>query len=236
MTASDKIFLLVLVCGILLSLLLKKLTVDAAIVGGILATLIYTTTGSAGVALMAGFFCIGVVVTFCKKRYKVSEALSSANSDKRNTGQVFANAGSAAIIALVVYQYSNDPAMAALFVASCFSSATADTVSSELGNVYGTKFYNCLSLKNGRKGANGVISVEGSLLGVLGSCIIACIYVLFFGWTTDAVIIVLAGTVGNFTDSVLGAAFEEKGYIGNNMVNFLNTCAATVFTFLVKLP
>lgn len=111
---------------------------------------------------------------------------------------------------------------------AAFASATADTLSSELGNVYGRRFYTILTLKPGTRGENGVVSLEGTLLGIAGSCIIAALYGMGFGWTIILVWIIVAGLIGNLTDSLLGATLEQKHYLTNDAVNFLNTLIAAL--------
>jgi uncharacterized membrane protein len=44
--------------------------------------------------------------------------------------------------------------------------------------------------------------------------------------------IIIAGTAGNLSDSVLGALLERKNIIGNNAVNFLNTFIAALVALL----
>ena len=122
-----------------------------------------------------------------------------------------------------------------MLLAAAFSSATADTVSSELGSVYGRKFYDVLSFKKGRCGADGVISVEGLLFGMAGSLLIAFVYAACInGWNGDCFLIIIAGTAGNLADSYLGATLERKGIIGNDAVNFLNTVIAALILWLLR--
>jgi uncharacterized protein (TIGR00297 family) len=112
-------------------------------------------------------------------------------------------------------------------MAACFSSATADTLSSELGTVYGRKFYRITTLRPDKKGLDGVISFEGTLIGLCGSAVIAALYAIPYNgqfFTT----VVLAGTAGNLADSFLGAVWERKGRLSNDAVNFLNTLVAGI--------
>ena len=111
-------------------------------------------------------------------------------------------------------------------MAAAFSSATADTLSSELGSLYGRKFYNILSFKKDTRGLDGVISVEGTLFGVIGSMLIAVVYSAGFGWGENFFLIIIAGTIGNLADSLLGALWERKRLLHNDVVNFLNTLIA----------
>jgi len=57
---------------------------------------------------------------------------------------------------------------------------------------------------------------------------IAIIYAAGYGHPAHMLIILLAGTIGNLADSILGAALERKGRITNDLVNGLNTLIATI--------
>ena len=199
-----------------LSVFAKKLTPIAALVGGVIGVCVYIGAGFTGIAMMAAFFALGTIATSWK------------------ASQVIANAGVAVIISLLVPFFPQHSVLFQVMIAAAFSSATADTLSSELGNVYGRRFYNILSLKKDQRGLDGVVSSEGTLAGVCGSIIIALIYVIGFDWNSYLFfLIVLSGTIGNLSDSVLGAAFERKGVLQNDVVNFLNTLVAALVAVLL---
>lgn len=121
-------------------------------------------------------------------------------------------------------------------MAASFASATADTLSSELGTIYGRRFFNIITLKADQRGLDGVISMEGVLFGLGGSYVIALAYTIGFGWSNSNFIwIIIAGTIGNLTDSALGALLERRGHLGNNTVNFLNTLMAALVMLLIYL-
>ncbi|MEO7311282.1 MAG: DUF92 domain-containing protein [Chitinophagaceae bacterium] len=218
------------------SVWLQKLTAAAGITGVITAMLIYLGCGITGLAMLAAFFIIGTTATSFKIKQKQHLKIAEENKGKRNAGQVLANAGLAAGLGLVAWTFPQYSVVCSLLITAGFSSATADTLSSELGNVYGKKYYNILSLRKDTRGLNGVISLEGTLCGFAGSVLIAVIYALGFGFhVRPSLMIIIAGTAGNLFDSLLGATIERKGIIGNNKVNFLNTLFAAVIALLLNL-
>lgn len=225
--------MLLIVTAGLGSVLLGKLTVSASITGILLAVLIYLGSGITGVLMLAMFFCIGTAATSFKKDYKRKMRLAEVHEDKRKTSQVLANAGVAAMLALASIAIDYDGAILHIMIAGSFASATGDTLSSELGNLYGRNFYNVLTLRRDERGLNGVISAEGTLFGILGSVAIALIYGILNDWSFAFVAIVVAGLAGNLFDSILGALFERKGYLGNDAVNFLSISFAAAVAFLI---
>lgn len=205
---------------------LNKLTAAASVAGVIIGLLIYQGAGLAGVLMLAAFFTGGTFVTKWKAAEKTKLHPAEFNQP-RTAGQVIANGGVAALTAFLAVFYEI-PAM--LLVASAFSSATADTFSSELGNVYGKKYFNILTFKHDQRGLDGVVSLEGLLAGLIGSLIIAAICIAFTSSPRDFILVIIAGTAGNLADSILGATLERKKMIGNDAVNLLNTLIAVLLS------
>lgn len=235
MAIQDIVVILFIGFGAAVAIYTRRLTVAAGITGAVLALLIYAAAAITGVALMAAFFVLGTVATSWRASEKTGTKERSASSDmRRNAGQVLANAGVAGLAAMFILLLPAHKELFLVALAAVFSSATADTLSSELGTVYGRHFYNILSFKKDEKGRDGVVSVQGTLFGLAGSCIIATIYAIVFGWRA-VVWIIIAGTVGNLTDSVLGATVERKGVVNNDIVNFLNTFVAAIVAVLLYL-
>jgi len=209
--------LLFLLTGAVTSIFLKKLTPTAAITGGILGWIVYAGGGYTGLGILALFFMLGTAATSWKKKEKLSIRANAGHQSTRTTGQVVANAGVAALAALMALFFPSQKHLFQLAMAGSMSAAIADTLSSELGMVYGRRFYNILTWHPDEKGEDGVVSIEGLLIGIAGSALIAMVYAHSF------FILVLAGTIGNLADSLLGALFERRNILSNNTVNFLNT-------------
>ncbi|WP_183572135.1 DUF92 domain-containing protein [Mucilaginibacter sp. X5P1] len=203
-----------------LSYFLRKLTLTGAITGWVVASLIYTGAGYEGISLLAAFFILASLAT-------------KGKGSKRTSGQVLANGGVAAILGLCACIWPQNQTLFQLMMAGSLASATADTLSSELGTVYGKRFINIITLKNDERGLDGVISIEGTLIGLTGAAIIAIIYCLFNSWGIQLFYIMAAGFIGNIIDSVLGATLERKNFIDNNVVNFLNTAVGALICLLL---
>lgn len=211
----------------------RKLTTPAALTGGVLAWVLYKGTGLTGLILLAAFFIAGTLATALGAGEKERMGMAEKNKGQRTASQVLANGGVAALAGLLAWMDPHQLIMWQLAAAAALSSASADTLSSELGSLYGKRFYNILTFKKDKRGLDGVVSLEGTLCGIAGSAMIAIIYSLGYGFSVHALWIVLAGTVGNLADSVLGAALERKGRITNDLVNGLNTLVAAVIGLLL---
>jgi uncharacterized protein (TIGR00297 family) len=235
MTLSDGIVFGILLAGLLFSIGRKKLTVPAALTGAMLGWIIYFGGGFTALAMMTMFFVLGTAATSWRKDLKSDVRLSAAHQPTRTTGQVLANAGVAGLIGGLCLLLPNHETILKVAMAGCFASATADTLSSELGMIYGRRFFNVMTGRPDTKGLDGVVSIEGLLIGVAAAGLIAFVFAIGQGWNGRIfLIIVLSGTFGNWVDSVLGAIFERKGRLSNNWVNFLNTLAAALLAGVLE--
>jgi len=217
-----------LIAGMVWSVWFKKLTLWGAITGGVCALLVFAGAGFTGLGMMTAFFVAGTAATSWRAADKKKLEIIDDERTGRKAGQVLANAGVAAIAGGFAIAFPEYRSILVLAIAACFSSATADTLASELGTIYGKRFYNIMTWKTDNRGLDGVISLEGTMLGIAGSLFIALIYAAGFGVSWHFALLVAAGTVGNLADSVLGAALERKGLIKNDAVNFLNTLIAAL--------
>ena len=222
---------LFLVAGAFLSIRTKKLTAAGAMTAVIVGFLVFTGGGYTGLAMLTAFFVSGTLATSWMKTEKLQFKAESDRLTERNTWQLLANGGVAAILGLLALLLPQFSALYGLMIAAALASATADTLSSELGMIYGRRSFNIITFSREQKGLDGVVSIEGLLFGLIGSSVIASIYLHGYLWNERFIWIVLTGTIGNLADSVLGVLFERKHYLSNNLVNFLNTLIAALVMF-----
>jgi uncharacterized protein (TIGR00297 family) len=228
MHTTDLIVLLFIGAMVAASIVFRKLTVAGALTGGCLAGLLYKGAGIAGIVMLGAFFVAGSAVTALGRHQKERLGIAEKNKGQRTAWQVLANGGVAALAGLLAWCQPQQAALWQLAAAASLASASADTLSSELGSIYGSSFYNILTFKKDTCGLDGVVSLEGTLWGIAGSALIAGIYTAAYGYSVLVLWIVLAGFAGNMADSLLGAALERKGLLKNDQVNFLNTLIAAV--------
>lgn len=224
-----------LLAGAVLSILTHKLTVKAALLGGFIGLLVFKCGGYTGLVMLASFFILGSGATGLGLKKKQTIGATDENKGKRTPGQVMANGGVAAIVGAIAWYKPASAHIMQLMMAGSLAAATADTLSSELGTLFGRRFYNIITLKKDQPGLDGVVSIEGTLIGVIGAAIIAGVYSIGHGWNSEFYWIIVAGITGNLADSLLGATLERKRLIGNNMVNFLNTLTGAMACLLLFL-
>lgn len=219
--------------GSALSIIGRKLTVAGAITGALVGLLVFKGAGYTGIAMLALFFIAGSGATAWQVSKKQQLGVAESNKGKRTMGQVLANGGIAAILGAMAWLLPQQNVLMQVMIASSLAAATADTLASELGSIYGRRFFDIITLKKSPPGPNGVVSIEGTLIGIAGAALIALVYALGFGFNQLFFIIIIAGAVGNLSDSVLGATLERRNLIGNNLVNFLNTGIGALICYLI---
>ena len=211
---------------------LQKLTEAGAACGACIGWALLGGMGVTALIFMAVFFVSAVVATSIGKK-GTGRRHNELGLERRTAGQVLANGGLAGLFGFAGLLWPVHQPILLLLTAAAFSSATADTVSSELGSRYGKRFYHVLTFRPDTKGLDGVISLEGTLFGIGGSLLIAFAYSTATGQWSALPVVLICGTFGNVLDSVLGAILERRGFIGNNVVNFLNTLGAALLALIL---
>ena len=218
--------------GASISFLAKKLTFSAAVTGFLCGVIIYLGTGYTGILCLTVFFIAGTLSTIWGRRKK--QVLEKGGDDsQRKLGQVLANGGAAAFFALLALIFPGYTTLFTVMLAASLSSATSDTLSSELGMLYGSRFYNCLTWKRETAGLDGVVSLEGTLAGLFGAALIAIVYGTGNHFDFSFLLIIVAGMAGNFSDSLFGASLERRHILNNNGVNFISTLVAAAIAALI---
>jgi uncharacterized protein (TIGR00297 family) len=232
----------------------RSATSGAAFTGAaITASLMFSTTMTfpyepwrTGLTPVLAVLILTSISTVLGRRHK--EHLGTAESRRgRKAAQVAANLGAAALVSSGIAQswqinqsWLRLPTLApsAVFTAglAALCEAAADTVSSELGQLFDTRPRMITTLRVAKAGTDGAISLGGTMAGVGAASVVALVgsaalrgdpVVFYVSW--------VGGVFGLLFDSVLGATLERRGWLNNDAVNFLSTLSAAAFA-LAALP
>jgi uncharacterized protein (TIGR00297 family) len=215
--------------------MLRAATPEAALTGGLFTLVLYLWTPGWRTILwpLLALFLLTFAATRFGRRRK--EALGVAEEKRgRTASQVVANLGAAVVAAIPFRAWrvwlGIHPGQVALIAAiAALGEATADTLSSELGEVLGSEPYLLTTFRRVPPGTDGAISLYGTLAGAAGAAVITAIAALVFRFSgIESVITFVAALVGLFVDSLLGATLERREWLNNDAVNAISTAAAAL--------
>lgn len=177
-------------------------------------------------AVLIAFFGLGGLAAKYEYETKVEYGVAESNRGARTIRNVLGNTA-VAVGAVIGFAASPDlgvePLLFAYVFAGSLSAAMSDTLSSEIGVLYSEPRL-ITTLEAVDTGTDGGVSLEGTLAGVAGGVVVGVLALEVLNGVTPAgaVVVLVAGVVGMFADSVLGATLEGW-LVGNQSVNFLST-------------
>jgi uncharacterized protein (TIGR00297 family) len=199
------------------------------------------------VAPLLTLFLLTFLATRVGRKKKSERGLAESRAGRR-ASQVIANLGVAALLSnLVGYNVitwlATNPRISdpnsywilRVAVLAALAEATADTVSSEIGQAFGGKPILLTTFRRVEPGVDGAFSLIGTIAGIFAAAIVVSIGVWsMYLHALAYYFAIAAATLGLFFDSLLGATVERKGWAGNDLVNLASTAFATavpVFVF-----
>ncbi|MEE1129581.1 MAG: TIGR00297 family protein [Methanobrevibacter sp.] len=209
----------------------KSLDLFGSAVMIIMGIVIIFSAGANWLILIVLFLIMSLLATKFSKKYKMS---LGEFEGRRTSKNVISNGVVACFMAAFGGYYST---FVGGFIGA-IATATADTLASEIG-VLDQHPRLITTLQAVDPGTNGAVSPLGTLIAIIGAAVIGIAAFLLgveFDFVAAIVVAVVSGTVGCFIDSILGALFENHGWMTNEHVNLLATIAgALVGIFLMNL-
>lgn len=188
----------------------------------VMGIIIIFSAGANWLMLIFLFLILGLLATKYKHEYKKKIGVYEGTRTLKN---VISNG----IVAFVMAAFGNYGG----FIGS-IATATADTLASEVGVVKQPRLIT--TLKKVPPGTDGGISLVGTAAGIIGAGIIGVAAYLLGIYPDPFVtlkISLVAGTVGCFVDSILGAVLERRDYISNEYVNLIATITGAAIGILM---
>lgn len=210
-----------------------KIDLIGTLTGGVLAFLIFLGGNFPTMGLVLVFFVGGTVVSLLGRGKKKELGLEEKNKGKRSINNALANAGMAGLAGYCAWIFYPQKELFLFVMVSSLAAGLGDTFASELGNIYGKRYFNILTLREDRRGQDGAISVEGSLAALVGNLILIFAYVIFSAnWQFPVLLCLAISFAGVMVDSILGASLQKNGWLSNDTVNFSMTLITSILAAL----
>ena len=184
--------------------------------------------------ILLGFLLASHKATKWRFDEKKTRGMSESEDGHRSYGNVIANGGLPGIVAVLAF-ITEDWYIGIWMFGAAVAVASSDTFASEIGCL-DDNVRMITTMKPCEPGINGGFSPSGQKAAFIGSAMIAAL--TFIAWiVTNAdidsmtigvqktVFVVIIGWLGCQMDSVLGAVFENRGYLTKGGVNGISiTC------------
>jgi uncharacterized protein (TIGR00297 family) len=214
-----------------LVMMLRSVTAGGAVCGGMICLILLEGTTSpqygilrSGLAPLVMLFVLTFVSTRAGRRVKALAGLAEGRKG-RSAAQVIANL-SVAALSVSALGRAFVPDMMLMCLAALVE-ATADTVSSEIGQAFGGMPVMIWGLRRVEIGTDGAVTLLGSFGGIMAGFLVALVGMWGLRLSVlEAGIALVAGLLGLFFDSLMGAVVERRGWLGNDWVNFSSTVFA----------
>ena len=206
----------------------KSLDLFGSAVMIIMGIVIIFSAGANWLLLIILFLVMSLLATKYSKKYKMS---LGEFEGRRTSKNVISNGVVACFMAAFGGYYL--PFVGGFIGA--IATATADTLASEIG-VLDQNPRLITTFQKVNPGTNGAVSVLGTAVGIAGAAIIgiAAFLLGILANPLSAILVsIISGTVGCFMDSILGALFENQGWITNEHVNLLATIVGAIVGILL---
>jgi len=189
------------------------------LLGGLLVGIpIYLFQGWRGFVVLAAMFVLGTALTRLGYARKQRMGVAEEKKGARGASHALANAGIAALCAVLAWATTN-PVWSLAYVAA-LATSSMDTAGSEIGPLWGRRTISLRNLRPVPPGTEGAVSLEGTLGGMAAALVLGLIGAglgLYSG--SGVMLVVLAATLGNIYEGVVGS----RGLLPHTWLNATNT-------------
>ncbi len=193
---------------------MKLLTRSGALAAAAVGFIVFGMGGGKFLVPLLVFFGTSSVLSRLGRRRKAAANAVTVKGATRDAGQVLANGGAAALIALLFQPASHHmsletPRYLLLLYLAALATVNADTWSTEIGGLSTSAPRLLSSWKQVVPGTSGAVTGLGLFAALVGSLVVT-----LAGWlvwrlnAAEFVVVAWAGFLGSLLDSVLGAGVQ----------------------------
>ena len=216
---------------------LPLMTKGGWISAGVLGSILWGCLSWQGWSSVVIYLLFGSLVTKIGYKFKRQKGIAEKRGGRRGPENVLGSAASGLFFALMIkFNFTNLIFYKIGFAAS-FAAKLADTFGSEIGKRFGRNTYLITSLRKVDRGTEGGISLEGTIASAIGSIFMSSIMIILSIITTynQFMIVSISGFLATISESIIGAKFQEKYKLSNELVNAIQTSISSIIAIFLLI-
>ena len=230
--------------GFLINLILISLffrvplmTKGGWISAGVLGSILWGCLSWQGWSSVVIYLLLGSLVTKIGYKFKNEKGIAEKRGGKRGPENVWGSAATGLFFAIMVKLNFTNLVFYKIGFAASFAAKLADTFGSEIGKRFGRNTYLITSFRKVERGTEGGISLEGTAASALGAIFMSLIMFILNIISTkyQFLIVAISGFLATISESFIGAKFQDKYKLSNELVNSIQTSISSIIAIFVLI-
>ena len=236
---SNDFLLGFLINFILISLFFRVplMTKGGWISAGVLGSILWGCFSWQGWSSVVIYLLLGSLVTKIGYKFKNEKGIAEKRGGKRGPENVWGSAATGLFFAIMVKLNFTNLVFYKIGFAASFAAKLADTFGSEIGKRFGRNTYLITSFRKVESGTEGGISLEGTAASALGAIFMSLIMFILNIISTkyQFFIVAISGFLATISESFIGAKFQDKYKLSNELVNSIQTSISSIIAIFVLI-
>ena len=236
---SNDFLLGFLINFILISLFFRVplMTKGGWISAGVLGSILWGCFSWQGWSSVVIYLLLGSLVTKIGYKFKNEKGIAEKRGGKRGPENVWGSAATGLFFAIMVKLNFTNLVFYKIGFAASFAAKLADTFGSEIGKRFGKNTYLITSFRKVERGTEGGISLEGTAASALGSIFMSLImfFLTIISTKYQFLIVAISGFLATISESFIGAKFQDKYKLSNELVNSIQTSISSIIAIFVLI-
>ena len=197
---------------------------------GVLGSILWGCLSWQGWLSVVFYLLFGSLVTKIGYEFKRQKGIAEKRGGRRGPENVLGSAATGLFFAVMVKLNFANLLFYQIGFAASFAAKLADTFGSEIGKRFGRNTYLITSFRKVDRGTEGGVSLEGTIASALGAIIMSLTMLTLSIITTNHqfVIVSISGFLATISESIIGAKFQEKYKLSNELVNAIQTSISSI--------
>ena len=213
------------------------MTKEGWISAGVLGSILWGCLSWQGWISVLIYLLFGSIVTKIGYKFKRKKGIAEKRGGRRGPENVWGSAATGLFFAIMIkFDFANLLFYKIGFAAS-FAAKLADTFGSEIGKRFGRNTYLITSFRKVERGTEGGISLEGTAASALGAILMSLIMFILNIISTkyQFLIVAISGFLATISESFIGAKFQDKYKLSNELVNSIQTSISSIIAIFVLI-